>query len=116
MAFELFVGKQKSTSREPKISILKSGILFCNASCYEKFLAKNKYVNFLYDKDTNTIGIKPTDTNDGYSYLISKSAGRSGCAITSRSFCIYYGIKFDKSRTYKASWNEELKLVEVKLD
>ena len=115
MGFELFT-KKKLTSKEPTVSTLKSGSLFINSACFREHFSGAKYVNLLYDKKTNTIGLKPVKTEETYSYSIRQGNNRQGAAVSALSFFKYFAIDFkDESKSYPATWNDKEKLIEVKL-
>ena len=114
MGFELFTGK-KTRSTEPAVTILKSGSLFFNSSCFSKYLKGNKFANLLFDKDNEIIGVQPTDKNSLYSYSIRESKNRTGCAVSTKSFFETYNVDYKTTRTYRVSWDEKLKIIEIKL-
>jgi hypothetical protein len=115
MAFQEFQRK-RTHSGEPAISITKYGNFILNATTVSKFFDGNKYAKLYWDPDQRKIGIKPLKTKDEYSYMVNLSPKGSVGALSGTAFFKTYGIKYDKTRSFGAVWNEKEGLLEVKVD
>lgn len=117
MPFEEFTLKRRPVMDTPMVSILKQGIIGLNGVCYEKFLKKHKYVIFLYDKESNTIAIKPTNEPSGNTYNIRVSRGGRLANISAIAFLKYYKIPYkDGSKSYTCAWNTKENRLEIELN
>ena len=115
MAFELFTRK-KSTSTEATVTILKTGNMFVNATCMEKCIKGGRYINLLFDTKRRVIGIKPVQKSEIYSYSIRQGKKHSGAVLSATSFFKHYNIDYKKApQRYPVTWNDQEKLVEIKL-
>jgi len=116
MGYELFTNK-KASFKDPTVTILKSGGFFFNNSCYDKYLSKANFINLLFDKEENRIGLHLSDKKENYSYPIRHSDKRAGFGISAKSFLKFFEIEYEaKSVTYNASWDESSKILEVDLN
>ena len=114
MPFEEFM-KTRPVKDKPIISISKQGIIGLNQACYNKYLKQYSYVILLFDKDSNKIGIKPTNEDKINSYKIRVTRNGSLAQISATAFLKYFNILYEKTRIYTCMWNDEEKLLEVKL-
>ena len=118
MAFEEFKAK-KIQLKTPFVSILKSGNIGMNSSCYKKYFKGFSQVIFLYDRERKVIGIRPEKKESANSYSIRKTRATSGGNVAANAFLkSFVGIDYEKhgSKGYEVSWNNDENLLEVYLD
>jgi len=119
MAFEEFKAK-KIQMKSPYVSILKSGSISLNTACYDQYFKDVSKIIFLYDRERNVIGIRPTHKEETNSYAIrrNRETGGGGSVAASAFLKSFVGIDYEKQGTkpYEVSWNSEEKLLEVYLD
>lgn len=82
------------------------------------------FVVLYYDKESNVIGIQPTQSGeeDGAIKLIKRKAKAPGSekesissSISAKAFFEFYNIPCDEGRTFRARWDEEHKMIIVEL-
>lgn len=115
MAFERFEASRMTRLAEPAVSILKTGGFGFNQAFCMRFLSGHDYVQLYFDKDRKIIGLKPVQEGEEDAIKIRKVTGGKSATIAARPFFTYFNIKHEKTRSYKASWNEVDKLVEIRL-
>ena len=116
MGFEKFTAKSRPVKDKAMVSILKGGQFGINQVCYQKYLKDYKKIIFYYDRERNTIGIKPTNESVIEAYDIRLGRGGNLANVSGTAFMKYYKIEHKESRAYMAAWNDEEKLVEVDLN
>ena len=116
MGFEKFTAKSKPVRDKAMVSILKGGQFGINQVCYQKYFKVYKKVILYYDRERNTIGIKPTNEEAIEAYNIRLGRGGQLANISGVAFLKYYKIEHKESKPYMATWNNEEKLVEVDLN
>ncbi len=110
----------------PIISIRKHGAFGVSQGALNKFglLDGDWYVVLFYDKAAQAVGIQPTRNaeEEGAIKLVKRKAiaPKSGkesisSSISAKAFFEYYGIDCTETRTYRATWDEEAKIIVVKL-
>ncbi len=114
MSFKLFTRK-KSSRNNPTVAILKTGNMYFNGKFCEEFFKNVKYFNLYFDNENKKIGIKPVENPEIYSYSVREDSDRSGFAISAKSFYDECKIQYPETKGYNAQWNDEEKLIEVKI-
>jgi len=115
MVFEEFTAKTRSNISVPMVSILKYGRIGLNRECYRKYFKDYKFVVFLYDKDNNKIGMRPTNKPQGNAFNIKVHREGTLVNISAISFLKHYRIPFDKSQSFTCHWNATEKILELQL-
>lgn len=109
--------KQKHTAKnEPLITIGSQGIFYLNSFAMRKYFQNVKFVEFHHDEDKKQLALKPVpnETEDSFRLNYS-SVSKSTGVIAARSIAKEIKINFTKTKQYKAAWNSEKKLFEIKL-
>lgn len=103
MAFEKFVEVGKSF--KPRISIRSNGQFGFTTGAINKFKLRDfKYAVLFFDRDTQKIGIMPTNNEEeGACRIVIRS---TNAFISARAFLDYYGIDYLKTKRYDAEWAE----------
>ena len=114
MAFEKFIPR-RMVIREARINITPSGIFWFNPNTTRKFFQGFKRIFLLYDKERRVIGFQPTHEEKD-SYVISRHKRRNTSAVSGMAFLKYYQIPHKEIKSYRPTWNNEEKLVEVNLN
>lgn len=114
MGFETFIPRRMIT-REAKITILEAGIFWINFITTRKFLKGFKRTYVLYDKERKVIGFKPTNEQK-HTYSLSRAKGRNDITVSGMAFLEYYKIPHKERKSYKATWNDKERLVEIDLN
>ena len=98
-----------------RISILKQGTIGINSECCRKFFKNYKHIIFLFDRENNKLGIKPTNEPASNTYSIRLSRDGKLASVSAMAFLKYYNIPHKESKSYPCEWNESEKILEVKL-
>jgi len=109
--------KQKHTAKsEPLITIGSQGIFYLNSFVMRKHFQNIQFVEFHYDKERKQLALQPVanETEDSFRLNYS-SVSKSTGVIAARSITKEIKIDFTKTKQYKAAWNSEKKLLEIKL-
>ena len=114
MGFEKFIPDRVIT-REGKITILPTGVFWINAVTTKDFFQGLQRTFLLYDKEARTIGFQPTYERE-HTYVLSSSKNRHDITVSGRAFLEYYKISYEERKSYKPTWNEKEKLVQIDLN
>lgn len=114
MAFERFTGGGRSY--KARASIRKNGQIGLSQGAVQRFkLDRYPYVVLFYDKETERIGIKPTQNpEEPGAYRLNHKG--SGADISGLAFLEYFGIDRDRSRRYEADWDDEQGMLVIDLE
>ena len=87
MAFEEYIPRRVS-SKQPAVTIGKTGLLMFNVSCVSEYLKDNKFVKLYYDSDTKRIGMKLFKEQVEHTVAVSKGKGaaRNNATLSMKSF------------------------------
>lgn len=105
MSFEKYISYNKSTIT-PYVSITRYGLLSFNRPAREKYkLSDFKYCVLYYDKKKNKIGIELTNDEAEGALMLRKikdpKYSNVGVIVTIKGLHKKYGIKLDKTHTFK---------------
>lgn len=116
MSFEQFVPRRIGIS-EPMVTISPGGRTFwINSSATREFFQDFRRTFLLYDRERKIIGFKPTKEQK-HSYALSKATSRTAITVSGMAFSKYYKIPpSEKTKGYKATWNDREKLLEIDLN
>ena len=113
MAFEKFT--EKARSFRPKLSVRSNSTIGLNAPAVTKFKLKDvKCVTLFYDRNDGKIGIRPTanpDEEGAHPLNLSKT----GAWISARRFLDFFGLSTTETKRYDSGWDENEKMIVVKL-
>ena len=116
MKMEKFVRDQMPDV--PAVTIRKNGSLCLNQKAIEEFaLTKMRFASLHFDRDEVLLGIRPEeDETDPSCFRISKEKGRT-FTLNCQGFLKHWKIPYrDGSTVLKATWDEESKMILVKLE
>lgn len=117
MAFEKVSGSSRG-SGQPKISLRKSNSIgINNAALDEYFDDDDEYVEFYFDRDSNTLGIRGLEEETEDSYSLSKT--ESGGTTAPTSFLKAEDLVPDITTQYEPrvqQLNDDVELVVIDLD
>ena len=114
MSFQKFIPRRMVT-REAKITILQAGAFWINFAATRKFFKGFKRTYLLYDKERKVIGFKPTNEQKN-TYSLSRARGRNDITVSGMAFLEYYKVSHKERRSYKATWNDKERVVEIDLN
>jgi len=119
MGFELFERRNAPTG-EPAITIRKfqgsnKVSFYVNESASRKFFINYTRTFLLYDKDKSFIGFRPTNQEEN-SFSLTRGKKGTGILVYGMPFLRYYEIPHEKSKRYRANWNNEEELVVIDLN
>ena len=111
-------------SYAPRISIRNNGVIGFSQGALRAFKLDSGiwFAELYFDKDTKTIGIKPTSdpTVPGVAKINRRDVKAKGgrvnqtASIACRAFLDYFGISFrEKSMSYVPRWDEDNKMILV---
>ena len=109
--------KQKHTARnEALVTIGSQGIFYLNSFIMRKHFQNIKFVDFHYDKDKNQLALQAVSNATEDSFRLNySSVSKSTGVVAARSIAKELKIDLTKKKQYKAVWNSEKKLLEIKL-
>ena len=112
---EWFERGTRADMKETTVTLLKSGSLNINAATYkayffdEKRNLDNGFVKFGFDRDSNTIGIRPLKDKVAGAYAIRDT--KSGATVSAKAFLKHFEIEHEESRSYVVEWDQEAKVL-----
>lgn len=106
MPFELFTTDKIVPRGEPMITITSFGRLSLNKSATRR-LEKHGvgFVQLLWDKETNMVGVRPAEKVKGANTLSYGSNG-NGAGFSSVSFLTYIQYDWTETRNFLTEWVE----------
>jgi len=113
--FEKFI-PQRLTTKQPKITILPRGMLWLNFVTAKNFFEGFNRTVLLYDKERKVIGLRPSN-EEKCSYCLSRSKDgkHRDIVVSAIAFLNHFKISHEKKRSYRPTWNQEEKLLEIDL-
>ncbi len=116
LAYETYVPQRGPSVGKPSIRILKNGNLSISAAAYDKWFRKANYVELLFDPRSRKVGLRPRakPTKATYKLRVSPQGGNRRY-VSGSQFLASYGVEVRKARSFEASWNPRLRLVELSL-
>lgn len=117
MAYLEFMRKNIKNFDIPIITILKHGVFSIGSYLCYKYVKQFKFSVFLFDKDTNKIGIKLMNEHLNHSYPIRFMRNNTHAEISAKAFLNNFNIKHkEKSYSYIAEWNDKENMIEIDLN
>lgn len=114
MSFEKFIPRRMSWG-EPIVTISPVRTFWINASAAREFFEGFSRTFLLYDAQRRVIGFEPTNERINC-FVLSRAKTRESITVSGMAFLPYHGIPSDKTRRYKAIWNDKENLVEIDLN
>lgn len=115
MAFERFEAAKIKRLAEPAVSILKNGGFGFNRAFCLRYLDKYDHLQLLYDRESGAIGIRPVPESEQDAIKVRIATGGKAAMVAARPFFTFFNLTHEKTKSYKAHWNEEEQLIEVRL-
>jgi len=106
--------RTRTSSKLPMLRIQKNGTLRFNLKC-QSFFENQKFAIFLFDKECNKIGIRPTNEDSYNVFNVRRGQKYNDISISATHFLRYYKIEFGQLRSLLCSFNETEKIIEVQL-
>ena len=96
--FETFEKRRTPPASDPFVTMLKTGVISMNVVAYES-LGRPDFLEFLYDKQEQIVGLRPLKAETQFSYPIRelKSATGGTFSASAKAFMLYYGIPMTSS-------------------
>lgn len=117
MGFEKISGSSRG-SGQPKISLRKSNSIGINNAALDEYFDDDvEYVEFYYDRDADTLGIRPLEEESDDSYSLSRTD--SGGTAAPTSFLKAESLVPDVTTQYEPrtqKLNNDVELVVIDLD
>ncbi len=114
MALEKFT--ESARSYRPKVSIRSNGTFGFSHGAVSKWkLDRYSHVVLYYDRDEKIVGIRPTKTDEDGAHKLNLSRSKKGAWVSARRFLDYFGISTQLTERYDAEWDEEEKMIRVKI-
>lgn len=113
MGFERFT--ESGRSFKARVSIRANGQIGLSHGAVAKFgLGRYQYAVLFYDKETEQIGIQPTNSaEESGAYKLNIKG--SGAAISALAFMDCFGIDHEEARRYSARWDDARGMVIIEL-
>ena len=116
MAFEKFTNYATvpyiMISRKIHIKGQKEGwCVFFSRGVVEKFGINNDYVNILYDEEKKLIGFSFVKKRSHYSFVLSKTKGKTGRHLSCNKFFHAVGLEFPKENIHFLPYRKKRFLV-----
>ena len=106
MAWETFRRTSRRSSKEPTITLAKSGIIGLNTAVVQ-LLGDRKYGLLLFDREKMLMGIKLLKKSERDAYQIGVVPKKSHGSISGTSFMKTYGIEPTETRAFPASYDDK---------
>jgi hypothetical protein len=113
MGFELFKRRTRPSTKEPTVSLSKSGMIGLNAAVTRNIIGDNRFAHLLFDGDKHLIGIRFLKNSDPDAYPIKCTKNLSHGSIAGVSFLKTYNIFPDDTKAYPAIYDEAGKILVV---
>ena len=110
--FELFTGRGRVTPGQTTVTIQQKGILSMPAATYE-LLGEPKFVELLYSRSRNIIGIRAADGAESHAIPVLKQTLSQTYMISGRAFTGAYGLRVTAARRYPATLEGNTILVDL---
>jgi hypothetical protein len=115
MNFEVFTRTTGRSASEPSVSIQKRGSLSLNGAAY-RLLRSNRvipkhpriktesdfFVELLYDRENQTIGLRYAPPNNPNSYVVRKLEKANTYIVSAKGFLKHYQIRPGRVKRYTA--------------
>jgi hypothetical protein len=105
MAFEIFANQQPRIRDSMTITVTSRGSLVMSPAAHAA-ISKPRTVDLLFDRDKRFIGIRPSESHDGY--LVT-----SKLQVTCRGFTKHYDIPTEKAIRRTASVQDGVLFVDL---
>lgn len=116
MPYETYVPQRGPASGKSTIRILKSGDLSISPGAYDQWFEGANYTELLFDPKRKKIGLKPRRKPTKASYKLRESPqGGRRRYVSGQQFLDTYNISVEKAKSYEAQWNQNEKLVELRV-
>lgn len=106
MSFETYIPRQGRRDPDPMVSINAAGTLSINAAATDRWLAKTKAVQLLFDPNARKVAVKPVPADSEHSLKLRRPARAAGTQVSAQGFLDYYKIKMPKAQRFPVEWNE----------
>ena len=109
--YEPYVYTPRVVERTPKVTISQGGYIFFNKACRDKYLQTYEHVVYLFDRDTNRIGIRLIEgkaPENAYPIYTGKQA-----KVCATAFLRSIGYSSDRSRAYPCHWDGEFLVIQL---
>lgn len=114
MAFKEFQG-MRMHGGDPAVSLTRYGNFSLNSKAIAQYFTGCRFAKLYWDEDTKKVGIKPMKKKEQYAYSLNISPKGNVGSFSATAFCRAYGIKYDKTKTFLAHWNDKEGLLEFKV-
>ncbi len=96
--FELFEKRRTPPSREPFLTMLKTGVISINGFAYD-LIGRPKFFEFLFDDGARIVGLRPRDSETQFTYPVRelKSASGGTYSVSAKAFMLFYSLSMDNS-------------------
>jgi hypothetical protein len=111
--FEVFTGRAQQVAEDPAISLLgKRGKISMNNASFEA-LRKPKFVELLYDRAQNAVGIRAKMKKESHTYPVQAVTGSRSYIVSAQAFFAFSQIE-KTSKRYQASLVGDVLVVDLK--
>jgi hypothetical protein len=118
MAYQVYTKTvARRTASERSICITKAARINVNVLATKDLMsADKKNVLLLFDSDNYKLGIQPCESDDHRAFSLSFSKSDQTCGLNVKQFLTYIGYDYTESKSYYTTWNNQDRLLEIKLD
>lgn len=103
---------ESARSYKSRISVRVNGTIGFTSGAVKKFeLRSYKSAILFYDKDTRSVGIKPTKEEKDEPGAHPINMGKTGAWISCRRFFDFFGISPTTTKRYDARWDDSNKMI-----
>ena len=112
MEFEVFTGKSAPISKEPMVTIQKTGAFSLNRLAHEAF-GRPRSVELMYDRAKRVVAMRPS--NKQHSYAVRAQSKRAGTRmqVSGAAFTKHFGIDTTASRRYVPQYEDGMLLLDL---
>ena len=118
MAYEMFEKKKTTRNTSKFLTITKQGTIRFSKKCYEAYMKEYDTIKFLFNAETNCIGLKLYTENDDNAYKIRKAKIKNSFAysVSAAAFLKFYGVDFSETKRYRPIWIEKKEMIKINLN
>jgi hypothetical protein len=111
MAWETFKRSTRPNTKDPMITLSKSGQIGLNTAITKRLIGDAKFALLLFDKERLLLGIKFLKNSETDAYPIKLTKSKSHGSISGLAFMKTYGVFSEHTQVYPAKFDESARML-----
>ncbi len=104
MAWEKWQRRIRPSTKDPMVTLSKSGLIGLNSAIARNILGDSKYAVLLFDRQQSLVGIKLLKANEPDAYPIKVTKSRSHAALSGLAFMKSHGLVPQETTAFPADF------------